>query len=262
MKQRKPSSHKRDNGVVLVVGGSREYAGAVYLAAKSIAAMRTGTDLVIVAAPEKVAWSINTMSPDLITSKLSGEYITSKHKTQISKLLSKADVLLIGNGISQNKQTASFVKSLVEKTTKPKVIDADALKIIDLNKIKNAILTPHHKEFEILLKNSKLSERNFRAKLGNNIILLKGKTDKIISKNKIKLNKTGNAGMTVGGTGDVLSGLCAGFVSQGNSLFDSAAAAAHINGKIGNKLKKKLGYGFIASDFLAEIAKEAKRSKL
>ena len=121
------------------------------------------------------------------------------------------------------------------------------------------MLTPHHKEFEILLKNSNLKENNFKKYLNNNIILLKGKEDKIISKDKIYKNTNGNSGMTVGGTGDILAGPVAGYLSQNNSLLSSARKAANLNGNIGDKLKKELGNGFIASDFLKIIAKEANK---
>ena len=138
----------------------------------------------------------------------------------------------------------------------------------------NSILTPHAKELEILLKNSniKLSiikkinkEKNINKKISiikksikikNNIILLKGPTDIIISKNKTAFNKTGNAGMTKAGTGDVLAGLCAGYLAQTNDLFQSAVNAAYISGLIGDiLLKKKKGYSYLASDMVDEIKK-------
>lgn len=255
---RKKSSHKGDNGIVLVIGGSKEYVGAVYLAASSIAAMRASSDLVFVAAPEKAAWAINKLCPDLITIKMKGDYLAERHFKEIKKYIEKADVLLVGNGIGMKEGTKKLVKKIV-KVKKPKVIDADALKMVKLQELNNSVLTPHHKEFEILLKNSGLKEKELQKNLGDNVILLKGRVDKIISKNKIKENKTGNSGMTVGGTGDVLAGLCAGFVSQGLSLFKAAYLAAKVNGIIGDKLKKELGYGFIANDFLKLIAKVVKK---
>lgn len=257
MKHRKANSHKGDNGVVVCVGGSKEYVGGIYFA--GLAALRSGVDLVYVAAPEKVAWAINSMNPDLMTVKLKGDYVNAKHSKQIGALLKKADVLLIGPALGLQKETSSFVKRLIESTNIPKIIDADAVKVMGLKKVNNAILTPHQKEFKILLKNSKLNEKNYRKHLGSNVLLLKGPVDKIVSRNKVALNKTGNAGMTVGGTGDILAGLCAGFVAQGIPLFPAACKAAYVNGRIGDKLKKKLGYGFISSDFLKVIAEETKK---
>ncbi len=252
MKKRKASSHKGQNGIVTVIGGSKEYTGAVYLAAKAIACMRLGIDMVYVCCSEKVGWAINKLSPDLITVKLKGDYLASRHYKIIKKYIDKSDVIVIGNGISKKRKTKKLVKRII-KINKKKVIDADALKMIKLQDVNNAILTPHHKEFDILLKNSKL-KKNYRKFLKNNVILLKGKEDHIISRKKIQKIKGGNAGMTVGGTGDILAGLAAGYAFS-TDLFNAAVLASKLNKKIGNKLKKQLGYGFIASDFLKEISK-------
>ena len=84
----------------------------------------------------------------------------------------------------------------------------------------------------------------------NNVVLLKGKTDIIFSKNREHANKTGNPGMTVGGTGDILAGLCAGFLALSENLFESAKEAAYVNGKTGDFLLKQKGYSFLASDFI------------
>ncbi|MBN1156626.1 NAD(P)H-hydrate dehydratase [Candidatus Woesearchaeota archaeon] len=253
--KRKSDSHKGDFGRVLVVGGSIDYSGAPALA--SVAALRAGVDIVTVAAPSKVAWAINSQCPDIITKKLKGEYLSPKHVPEIKKLLEKHDVLLIGPGLSQKEGTKKAVVQII-KTKKPKVVDADALKAIDLKEINDAILTPHQMEFKTLLKNSKLNNNNFNKFLNNNVILLKRKEDKIISETKIAINKTGSPGMTVGGTGDILAGLCAGFLALSGDLFKSACAAAYVNGIIGEELERKYRHGFIASDFLAIIAKKMK----
>ena len=256
---RRKTSHKGDNGRVLVIGGSKEYSGAPFLAASAISSLRLGADLVTIACPEKVAWAINSLNPDLITVKLKGNYINSKHRKEILSLVKKNDVVLIGPGLSKNKSTLSFIKGIIKEIKKPKVIDADVISAIRIQNLQNSVITPHNKEFEILLKNSRLNKNNFKKELKDNIILLKGKEDKIISKDKVFINKTGNEGMTVGGTGDILAGLVAGHIAVGCSLLSATRKAAALSGKIGDKLKKELGYGFIASDFLRLIAKEAKR---
>ena len=250
--KRKKSSKKGDNGRVLVIGGSKEYVGAVALA--GIAALRSGCDWVTVAAPEKVAWAVNCLSADLVTVKLKGDYFSAKHVNEIKKLAERYDVVLMGNGMGIRSGTKQFLNKTIKKIKNLKVIDADALKQIRLQDVKNAVLTPHHKEFSILLKNSKLKKNNFKRYLGNNIILLKGSIDLIISKNKTYYNKTGNAGMSKAGTGDVLAGLTAGFLGQGLSLLQSAINASYFNGLIGDiLLKKKKGFSFLASDMVEEI---------
>ena len=88
----------------------------------------------------------------------------------------------------------------------------------------------------------------------NNVVLLKGKIDIIISKDKIFFVKGGNPGMTRGGTGDVLAGLCAGFLAQSKDLIQSAINASYFNKKIGDiLLKKKKGFTYLASDMVEEI---------
>ena len=253
--KRSTKSHKGDNGKVLVIGGSKDYVGAVALA--GIAALRTGVDWVTVAVPEKVGWAINALTPDLVVKKYKGDDFCASRAKDVLKLSKGFDAVLIGNGIGMH--ASSFCKSFLSKVKKPCVIDADAIKAINLQSINNCILTPHKKEFNILLKNSKLNESNYRKKLKNNIILLKGPIDKIISKNKIAQNKTGNPGMTKAGTGDVLAGLCVGFLGQGLDLFQSACNAAYINGLLGDlQLKKKKGYSYFASDLLEDAKKVLK----
>ncbi|MBI3026661.1 NAD(P)H-hydrate dehydratase [Candidatus Woesearchaeota archaeon] len=271
--ERKPDSHKGDNGLVLSVAGSEDFAGAAALA--GLAALRSGCDLVKVIAPEKVAWAINAYSPDLVTIKLKGKHFKASHFGIIEKSMEKFDVLLIGNGIGLKKDTMRFCKKTIKSIKKLKVIDADAIKSISMHDAENSIITPHSKELEHFLINSKIEkniikkvflEKNFffKAKLikkttqkflnKNNVILLKGKVDVIISKDKIFYIRGGNAGMTKGGTGDVLAGLCAGFLAQSKDLLQSAINASYFNKKIGEiLLKKKKGFTYLASDMVEEI---------
>ncbi len=271
MMERKKTSHKGESGTVLIVGGSMDYAGAVALA--GLAALRAGCDSVTVAAPEKVAWAINALSPDLMTKKFPGKYFTVKQAKDVARFSDKFDVVLIGNGLGP--QAENFVKIVIRKIHKPKVVDADALKFLTFKEMDNSILTPHRRELERMLINSekefllpRLTESNPKELAdvlqGNlkfflqndNVLLLKGPTDLIISKNRIYLNRTGNPGMAKAGTGDVLAGMCAGFYAQTKDAFKSSVAAAFINGKLGDLIHKKRGsYSFIASDILNDLDK-------
>lgn len=272
---RKKDSHKGDNGRILVIGGSDDYTGAVVLC--GLAALRSGADWVTVAVPEKVGWAISSLTPDLVVKKIRGVYFSESNLKEILELENKFDTVLIGNGIGL--QAKTFVKKYVAKTKKQMVIDADAIKAIGLQDIDNAIVTPHNKELDILLINSKIdkvkikniiNEKNISKKADaikkilnstqfiqkKIVLLIKGRTDAIVSKDKIMFNKTGNPGMTKSGTGDVLSGLCAGYLSQSKNLYQSAINAAYINGAIGDiLLKKKKGYHYLASDMVEEIKK-------
>ncbi len=257
LKKRKKASHKGENGEALIIGGNEDYAGCLALA--GLAALRTGIDWVTIAAPEKAGWALHSLSPDLVVKKFKGEHFTDRHVNDIVKLSRDFHAVLIGNGIGR--KSDSFVRKVVKKINKPAVIDADGVKAVKLQDVKNSILTPHGKEFEMLLKNSGIKEKDLQKNLNNNVIVVTGPIDKIISKNKIRYNKTGNEGMTVGGTGDVLAGLAVGFLAQGYSQIDSACWAAYINGRLGDMLKKKKGYSFIASDLVEDLKKIMKQKR-
>jgi NAD(P)H-hydrate epimerase len=254
----KKTSHKGDNGKVLLVGGSEDFIGAVAMV--GLAALRSGCDLVVIAAPEKTAWAINCLSPDLITKKFSGKYFSLKHANEILRFIKakKFDAVVMGNGIGKRKETMAFVRKIVRNVDGPLIIDADAIKAVRLQDLANSIVTPHEMEFKVLLKNSKIKIKKLnqiQKHLKSNVIILKGYEDKIVSKTKIRSNKTGNERMSVAGTGDVLAGLTAGFVSQGYPLFTAAEYSSYINGKLGDKLKKKKGYSYIASDLVEDLKK-------
>ncbi len=247
---RKRSSHKGDNGVVLVIGGSEDYIGAPALVGLSaLAVLRSGADLVYVAAPEKVAWAVNCISPDIITRKIKCKNFSVKNVKEVLKLAKDADVVEIGNGISL--ESKEFMQQIIKRVNKPLVIDAGALRVIRLQDVKNAVLLPHAKEFEVLLKNSRLTEKSVQEHLGSNVLVIKGHPKTVImSKNKTAVNTSGNAGMTHGGTGDVLAGIITGLMAQGNDPFTSARMAAFVNGAAADMLYKLMGFGYIASDLV------------
>lgn len=245
---------------ILVVGGSEEYVGAVYLAA--ISALRAGAESVIVMAPERIAWALNTLSPDIMTRKLKGRYLTMHHAASIQKQLKTADILLMGNGLGTRPQTAKLVRSLA-RWNGPKIVDADALKALRGSNITNAILTPNDGEWRLLAKNT-----DIKKLLAHNVIVQKGHPTRILSGKKIYLQKRTNRGLEKAGMGDVLAGMCAGFLAclpklrrrqaQGLSLWDAAKKACDTGNAIAEILtKKKKGYYFLASD----IANELRRSK-
>ncbi|MEM4247233.1 MAG: NAD(P)H-hydrate dehydratase, partial [Candidatus Woesearchaeota archaeon] len=233
LRPRRKSSHKGDNGTVLVIGGSEDYVGAPALVGMSaLAVLRSGADLVTVAAPEKVAWTINAIAPDLITKKIKCANFTPKNVPEVLELANKADVVEIGNGISLTTGAKEFIKLFVEHYRRPLVIDAAALRVVRIQDVSGSVLLPHAMELKELLTNSRLSEKELQVHLGSNVLVKKGHpVTEIISKNKRVISCTGNAGMTHGGTGDVLAGIVAGLMAQGNDAFSAACAAAFVNGK-------------------------------
>jgi len=249
--KRSKHSKKGDHGRVLVIGGSEEYVGAVVLA--GLAALRSGVDWVTIMAPRKVGWAVHALSADLVVRKVSGDYFEKKHVKEALGEEKLYDVVVIGNGISL--KSSSFVVEYVRKSRKPLVIDADGIKAVRLQDVDNCILTPHKREFELLMKNSKIKSKvELRKKIRNNVIMLKGAVDEIITSSSSYYNKTGNPGMTKAGTGDVLAGLCAGFYAQTKDNVVASKMAAYYNGLIGDiLLKKKKGFTYLASDMVEEI---------
>lgn len=236
-------------GKVLVVGGSEEFTGAVYLT--GIAALRSGAESVIVMAPERVAWALNALSPDLMTRKLKGTHLTLAHEPAVKKQLKTADILVLGNGATTRPSTAALMRSL-SKWPGPKVIDADALKVLRGSAVRNAILTPNEGEWKLLERHANIKKL---LKAGG-VIIRKGHPSTILSARKTLRQSHTNAGLAKAGTGDVLAGLCAGFLAQGLSLWDAAKKATETGNTIADILtKRKKGYLFLASDIVEEMRK-------
>ena len=271
LKNRNPNSHKGNNGRLLVVGGSKDYSGAPAIA--GMAAIGAGADLVYVASPENAADAIKSTSPDLIVKSLEGDKLSLNHLDEILDLSENVDAVLIGPGSGIDDETSKLFNVLVTKIKKPIVLDADSLKQVELSLIKNRedmILTPHIFEFKSFFKTdddlrldidsydfSEVDENiTLFQKISRQIkgtVVVKGKYDLILSGSKFKINKSGNAGMTVGGTGDALAGISASLLSQGLSSFDSASLATFINGLAGDEAFDVKGNGFSATDLVSYI---------
>ncbi len=247
--RRRKETHKGESGKLLIIGGSEEYVGAVILA--GLAAYKSGVDIVTIAAPKKAAWAINAYEPSIITKKLNCKKISKKQIRTIKELIKKHDAILIGNGLGRGRQQEKFTKELLRTNKKPIVIDADAIHytIIKEIKAKKWIITPHKKEYEVLKEKNNMSEEEIIKKCNDNKnIIIKGRHDRIIS-DEIMINKTGVPEMAVGGTGDVLAGLTAGFLAQGIKPKQASINAAWLCGKAGEKAKKELG-NFTATEMI------------
>lgn len=271
LKNRDSISHKGNNGKILIVGGSKDYHGAP--AISGMASFGAGADLVYVATPESASEPIKSSSADLIVKSLEGDKLSMIHASEILKLSEDVDAVLIGPGAGIDEDTSKLFNVLVAKIKKPIVIDADALKQIEVSLIKSRddiILTPHIFEFKSLFNVSddlKLDIDSYDfGEVDENItqfqkitrainasVIVKGKYDLILSGTKFKINKSGNAGMTVGGTGDALAGICASLLAQGLDSFDAAALGVFINGLAGEEAFKDKGNGFSATDLVSYI---------
>jgi NAD(P)H-hydrate epimerase len=267
---RKISSRKGENGIVLIVGGNRIYHGAPILA--SMAALRSGTDLVYTAIPSVNVEATRSFSPNLIVIPLVDEKLTMGSASRLIKTLpKKVDSATIGMGMSIAKKEAlmSLIDELLKNGTKL-VLDASALMPEILPKIKETgcIITPHGGEymriFKTELKNHHNNENEQIVDVLKNAnkygitIILKGWKN-IISNGKLTaVIERSTPAMTVGGTGDVLSGLVAGLFSKMNS-FEAACTAVYFNGLAAIMAYQKVGLHMVATDLLDNLPQVIKK---
>lgn len=261
---RTPGSHKGMWGSLLVVGGSETYSGAPALS--SMAAYRLGLDLVYTAVPDTAVQTVMSYSPSIITCKLKGEQLTPENLGQVIPFLGKVNAVAIGPGLGMADDTIDAVGMLVKAADElnlPVVLDADGLKAYARNPVKTTIpivFTPHSREFTLLTGKEAVGTHLEKgeivkqaAKEFGAIVLLKGEVDVISDGEYTRYNWTGNPGMTVGGTGDVLTGLVGGYLSQGANPFYAACTSAYLNGRAGDNVYKEKGYHILPEDLLDEI---------
>lgn len=234
---------------MLVVGGG-PYQGAPFLA--GCAALRSGADVVRVAAPA------DGFMPDLILERLPGAKVGKEHLDRLLALAKNADVVIAGPGLGADPESLEVASQIVS-AAKRAVVDADLLRNPLPKAREQTIYTPHAGEFARIFcpVPDKLSERGIivreAAKRAGGTVLLKGATDVISDGFRVKFNRSGAPGMTAGGTGDVLSGVCAGLLARMNA-FEAACAAVHAAGLAGELADEDTGDGLIASDLLRHLA--------
>lgn len=259
MVPRLESSKKGDNGTVLVVGGSRIYHGAPILA--SLAALRSGTDLVYTAVPRSNIVATRSASPNIIALPLPDDKLTTGSANRLMAMLPKrADSAAVGMGMSISKPEAliALVKQLKSDGTRL-LLDASALIPEVLKEISrtDTIITPHAGEYKRIFsgedagttEEERISNVNRLAKQYGITIVLKGWIDVISDGQHVVINKVHNCAMTVGGTGDILSGLTAGFLTK-LKPFDASILGVYFNGVAGNLVYSKMGLHMSASDLV------------
>lgn len=265
--RRDSNSHKGDNGRVLIIGGSINYFGAPILA--GLGALNSGADLVYLLVPECNFEVTRSFYPDFIVRKYPGNFLNSRIFDHIDELLNKTDSVLIGPGVSEEPDIINVVARIVKRAKCPIVLDAEAIPAIaqlglagSKPELSEIIITPHRGEMNELLEGETLTENpeeqmelleDFSKKWGVTI-LLKGHKDIIASPDKeTRVNETGNAGMTVGGSGDVLAGFTASLITQHTQPYDACICSAFLMGLTGDNLYKSKGYNFIATDLALEL---------
>ncbi len=258
---RRLDSRKGQNGTVAVIGGSRIYHGAPALS--GMAAYRTGVDLVYLFVPEPIATPIRAISPSLIVYPTPDYKLTVGCANKILSWMPKVDACVIGPGVGRQRHDG--MKKLVAELSSNKVkmvVDADALQPEVVNGLsgREIVLTPHPGEFKRLFGvelESNVEQRNELVKkaaksLGITIIV-KGYIDVISDGERVAVDEASSPAMTVGGVGDVLSGIIAALLAKGYEPFKAAVVGAYINGKCGQMAAEKYGFRILPTDLITEI---------
>lgn len=265
---RKSTSRKGDNGKVLVLGGSYVYHGAPILS--SLAALRAGSDLVYTCVPKINVVATRAFSPNLIVIPLVDAKLTRGAARKLVGMLPKeldSATIGMGLGIQDREALKMLVKDLLDRAMMVS-LDASALVPEILPEIgnKKVTITPHAGEFKRLFgelppdaikPRSKMVEKYARE--WGVTVLLKGPTDVISDGAKTFLNAKNLAAMTVGGTGDVLSGIVASMLSKNRVPVEAASAASFVNGKAGAMAQRVKGLHMVATDLLDFIPDAMKR---
>ena len=257
---RDENAHKEDFGKVLLLCGSRGYTGAAALAA--MGALRSGAGLVYLGVPESI-YAIEAMKlTEAIVLPLpdAGGKLSADALREIQELLPKMDAVLIGCGLGQSEGTRAVVRGVLEAFPGPVVVDADGINVLaghmDILRERHAptVLTPHAGEFARIGGSNeaeRVAETERFAKEYGCILLLKGHHTVISDGEETYVNQTGNPGMAVGGSGDVLSGIIAGLLGQGIDPLTAAACGAWLHGKAGDICAEEIGqYGMLPTDMV------------
>lgn len=267
--KRQADTHKGDYGRVLVVGGSKGMTGAATLAGQ--AALRGGAGLTRVALPESLnlefeAGSLEVMSLPL--PETGAGTIGPQALNVLGEQLDWADVLAVGPGISRHPETASFLHQLVSTSSKPLVLDADGITAfagrMDVLEKRNGpmVITPHLGEMAELtgakvedLKTDLIASAQAVAGSLNSVIVLKGTRTIIVAPDgETFVNLTGNPGMASAGSGDVLTGLIAALIAQGNEPLAAAACGVFLHGLAGDLASWEIGEAALtAGDLLHHL---------
>lgn len=249
--QRDPSSHKGDNGKVAVIGGSTYIHGAPILNALAVEA--SGIDTISICLPLCHSEAAKSWILNAFVHPFDGDDIGNSDIESILELIAPLDCVVLGSGIAKTGERVHALEEIIASCTTPMVLDATALQenTLDLVRGKQAILTPHLGELERMGV-----EENDLQDIANEyqaIIVLKGQTDKVFSSHATDEISGGNAGLTTGGTGDVLAGLIAGLIAQGMAGIDATKDACTLMKRAGEMLEKEKGYSYTAIDIVGEI---------
>ena len=260
---RKADSHKGDYGKILLLCGSVGFTGAAALAA--MGALRSGAGLVYLGVPESIYAIEAVKLTEAIVFPLPEEdgKLSAKASPAIRRYLKGMDAVLIGCGLGISIGTMAVLDMVLREFEGPVVVDADGITMLvscpELVKERKypTILTPHEGEFRrlgIATEEERLTGAMIAAKELGCIILRKGHETVITDGKDYYINPTGNPGMAVGGSGDVLAGILVSLLGQGIVPLQATTCAAWLHGASGDRSAEKMGqYGMLPTDMLQEL---------
>jgi NAD(P)H-hydrate epimerase len=261
------NSHKHSVGKIFILAGSKGMTGAALLCAES--AMRSGAGQVILGIPESeypiVAKRTREVMP-LGLPSTDGGSVSLSAAALIEEKIQWADVVVIGCGLSRNKETMELVRLLVRRTQRPLIVDADGLfaltdhlSILRKNRSRQIVFTPHFGEFSRLtgvssrdIERQKFDlAKEFSKTYGVTLVLKGAPTIIATPSGYVFVNPTGNPGMSTAGSGDVLAGVIGALLGQGLTQDASAVSGVYLHGTAGDLAAQKKGiHGMIASDMI------------
>ncbi len=251
--KRQPSSHKGDNGRILIIGGDHGMMGAVGLAGE--AALRVGAGMVMIATRPEHTAALTSARPELMCHGI-------ESVNDLNPLLQRADVIAIGPGLGRDHWGAQLLGKVLEYDL-PMIVDADGLRLLAQENTRrdNWILTPHPGEAGALLNKTSAeiqqtrfeSVKELQQKLGG-ISILKGTGTLIQADEPLTyLCDAGNPGMGTGGMGDVLTGVIAGLLGQGLDLEDASRVAVYAHSTAADRAAVRGERGMLASDLFPHL---------
>lgn len=260
---RNPWGHKGNFGKLLLLCGSRGYTGAAFFAA--MGALRSGAGLVFLGVPESIYGieAVKLNEPVIFPLPDAGGRLSVDAVPEILTRFPQMDAVLVGPGLGQSEGTLAVVRAVLEKAECPVVVDADGINVLsahrDLLRGRKSptILTPHDGEFARLggvMGEDRMAAAAALAEELGCVVLLKGHETCITDGTDGYLNPTGNPGMAVGGSGDVLAGVITALLGAGLPPLEAAACGAWLHGAAGDRCAAELGqYGMLPTDMLGAL---------
>lgn len=260
---RNPWGHKGNFGKLLLLCGSRGYTGAAFFAA--MGALRSGAGLVFLGVPESIYGieAVKLNEPVIFPLPDAGGRLSADAVPEILTRLPRMDAVLVGPGLGQSEGTLAVVRAVLEKAECPVVVDADGINVLsahrDLLRGRKSptILTPHDGEFARLggvIGEDRMAAAAALAEELGCVVLLKGHETCITDGTDGYLNPTGNPGMAVGGSGDVLAGVITALLGAGLPPLEAVACGAWLHGAAGDRCAAELGqYGMLPTDMLSAL---------